>query len=134
MTSAGARWVAWREVIVRVDAEDCTEVQSVGRDITDRVNAERALGEARDAAEAASRAKSRFLAVVSHEIRTPLNGILGMSELLLDTPLTPEQTTYVRAAKTSGNALLSLIEEILDFPRSRPVSSNCRRANSASSR
>jgi PAS domain S-box-containing protein len=117
MTAAGARWVAWREVVVRVDAADCTEVQSVGRDITDRVNAERALGEARDAAEAASRAKSRFLAVVSHEIRTPLNGILGMSELLLDTPLTPEQTTYVRAAKTSGNALLSLIEEILDFSK-----------------
>jgi PAS domain S-box-containing protein len=117
MTAAGARWVAWREVIVRVEADDCTEVQSVGRDITDRVNAERALGEARDAAEAANRAKSRFLAVVSHEIRTPLNGILGMSDLLLDTPLAPEQITYVRAAKTSGNALLSLIEEILDFSK-----------------
>jgi PAS domain S-box-containing protein len=117
MSTAGARWVAWREVIVRVDAHDRTEVQSVGRDITDRVNAERALAEARDAAEAANRAKSRFLAVVSHEIRTPLNGILGMSELLLDTPLTPEQTTYVRAAKTSGDALLSLIEEILDFSK-----------------
>ncbi len=117
MSMAGARWVAWREVIVRVDGNDRTEVQSVGRDITDRVNAERALGEARDAAEAANRAKSRFLAVVSHEIRTPLNGILGMSELLLDTPLTPEQTTYVRAAKTSGDALLSLIEEILDFSK-----------------
>jgi PAS domain S-box-containing protein len=117
MTRDGARWLAWREVIVRVEADDCTEVQSVGRDITDRVNAERALGEARDAAEAANRAKSRFLAMVSHEIRTPLNGILGMTELLLDTPLTPEQTTYVRAAKTSGDALLSLIAEILDFSK-----------------
>jgi PAS domain S-box-containing protein len=117
MTAAGARWVAWREVIVRVEAEDCTEVQSVGRDITDRVNAERALADTRDAAETANRAKSRFLAMVSHEIRTPLNGILGMTDLLLDTPLTPEQTTYVRAARTSGETLLSLIAEILDFSK-----------------
>jgi len=78
---------------------------------------ERALAEARDAAEAASRAKSRFLATVSHEIRTPLNGILGMTELLRETPLTPEQLSYVTAAKTSGDALLSLIEEILDFSK-----------------
>src|SRR5581483_2662453 len=116
MTGDGARWLAWRDVIVRSKSGD-TEVQSVGRDVTARTEAEHALAEARDAAEAASRAKSRFLAMVSHEVRTPLNGILGMTDLLLDTPLTPEQATYVKAAKESGNALLSLIEEILDFSK-----------------
>ncbi|MBK5957806.1 hypothetical protein CCR97_06215, partial [Rhodoplanes elegans] len=71
----------------------------------------------REEAEAAGRAKNRFLATVSHEIRTPLNGILGMSELLLDTPLTPAQATYAEAVRTSGRALLTLIEDILDFAK-----------------
>jgi len=111
----GARWIAWREVSVRVDRG--SEVQSVGRDMTDRVMAERALADARDQAEAASRAKSRFLAMVSHEIRTPLNGILGMADLLGDTPLSLEQTTYLNAMKTSGDTLLSFIEEMLDLAK-----------------
>ncbi len=111
----GARWIAWREVTVRSD--NASEMQSVGRDVTDRVNAERALADARDQAEAANRAKSRFLAMVSHEIRTPLNGILGMADLLADTPLSPEQATYLKAMKTSGGTLVSFIEELLDLAK-----------------
>jgi PAS domain S-box-containing protein len=111
----GARWIAWREVTLRADG--ASETQSVGRDVTDRVDAEHALADARDQAEAASRAKSRFVAMVSHEIRTPLNGILGMADLLSDTPLTPEQATYLTAMKTSGGTLVSFIEELLDLAK-----------------
>jgi signal transduction histidine kinase/CheY-like chemotaxis protein len=113
----GPRWIGWREGLVRSDAGQPAEMQCVGRDVTDRTETERALGEARDQADAANRAKSRFLAMASHEIRTPLNGIIGMSGLLLDTPLTPEQMTYAKAVKTSGDALLSLIEELLDYSK-----------------
>jgi PAS domain S-box-containing protein len=116
-TALGPRWIAWREGLVRTDAGRPAEMQSVGRDVTDRTETERALGEARDHANAANRAKSRFLAMASHEIRTPLNGIIGMSGLLLDTSLTPEQLTYAKAVKTSGDALLSLIEELLDYSK-----------------
>lgn len=117
VTPRGPRWVAWREGLVRSDAGRPAEMQCVGRDVTDRTETERALGEARDHADAANRAKSRFLAMASHEIRTPLNGILGMSGLLLDTPLSPEQMTYAKAVKTSGDALLALIEELLDYSK-----------------
>jgi PAS domain S-box-containing protein len=113
----GPRWIAWREGLVRADAGQPAEMQSVGRDVTDRTETERALSEARDHADAANRAKSRFLAMASHEIRTPLNGIIGMSGLLLDTPLTPEQMTYAKAVKTSGDALMSLIDELLDYSK-----------------
>jgi signal transduction histidine kinase/CheY-like chemotaxis protein len=111
----GTRWIAWREVTVR--GESGTETQSVGRDITDRVEVGRALAEARDQAETANRAKSRFLAMVSHEIRTPLNGILGMADLLRDTALSAEQGAYLKAVKMSGETLLTLIDEILDFSK-----------------
>jgi len=116
-TPEGPRAIAWREANVRVTDRTGAELQSVGRDVTDRSRAERALADARDQADSANRAKSRFLAMVSHEIRTPLNGILGMADLLLDTPLSPEQQTYGKAVKTSGDTLLSLIGEILDLSK-----------------
>jgi PAS domain S-box-containing protein len=116
-TTAGPRWIAWKEAAIRGSDGGVIEIQRTGRDITARVATEHALDEAREQAEAASRAKSRFLAVVSHEVRTPLNGILGMTHLLLETPMSQEQQTYARAVKSSGEALLGLIEEILDFSK-----------------
>jgi PAS domain S-box-containing protein len=116
-TPTGPRWIAWRDVDVRDPVTGRTEIQSVGRDVTDRTATEQALAEARDAAQAASRAKTRFVAMISHEIRTPLSGMLGMADLLLGTSLTPDQTTYAKAVRTSGEGLLSLIDEILDLSK-----------------
>ncbi|KST60298.1 histidine kinase [Methylobacterium sp. GXS13] len=109
------RWFAFVEMPVAHG--DATHWLRAGRDVTARVEALRSRDAALERAEAASVAKSRFLATVSHEMRTPLNGILGMAELVLGTHLDLEQRTYVEAVRTSGQALLGLIDGVLDFSR-----------------
>ena len=87
------------------------------RDITERKRSEEALQSAKDAAEAASRAKSRFLANVSHEIRTPMNGVIGMTELALDSPTPAEEREYRSMVKESADSLLTLLNDILDISK-----------------
>ncbi|WP_170602957.1 response regulator [Ruegeria arenilitoris] len=93
------------------------DVVSLALNITSSVRNEAELRTAREKAEAANRAKSVFLANMSHEIRTPMNGIVGMSELLTETPLNEEQKLYVNTIRNSGEALLSIINDVLDYSK-----------------
>ncbi len=117
VTANGLRWFSWQDYASFDDKGKLIEMQSVGRDVTEQRETEAVLQQARDQAEAANEAKTRFLATMSHEIRTPMNGVKGMTDLLFDTDLTPEQKSYARTIRSCADTLLTLIDEILDFSR-----------------
>ena len=111
------RHMSARAVPIVDDDGSIREWIGVHTDIDDQQRAVEALEAAKDAAEAATRAKAEFLANMSHEIRTPMNGVLGMTELALGTDLSPRQQEYLGLVKSSAEALLTVIDDILDFSK-----------------
>ena len=114
--SGNERYIVWQNNEIR-ENETLSGIVSFGIDITERRDAEKALIEARKAAEKADKAKSEFIANMSHEIRTPMNGILGAADLLSISYLTKEQASYVDIVRTSGEILLRVINDILDISK-----------------
>jgi PAS domain S-box-containing protein len=110
-------WVAWTNKALRDEVGCVRELLCVGTDVTREKFGEDHLLQAKRVAEEASRAKSEFLANMSHEVRTPLNGIIGMTELLCYTPLTDEQREYTDCILSSAEALLGIINDILDLSK-----------------
>lgn len=110
-------WLSINGVPVSNQFGQITGYRGAGLDVTARKTAEQALISEKEAAQAADRAKSEFLAVMSHEIRTPLNSVLGFADLLTETTLDPGQKEQVDMIRRSGDALLVLLNDILDFSR-----------------
>ncbi len=111
------RWHLARALALRDDSGRITKWFGSCMDIDDQKRAQEALREAKEAAEAANRAKDEFLANVSHEIRTPMNAILGMTELVLDTPLTEDQRQCLKTVQSAADNLLGLMNDLLDFSK-----------------
>jgi len=110
-------WVLDRAVLTRDAGGRLTSVDGVLLDISAQKAVEADMIAARDAAEIAGQTKTDFLAVMSHEIRTPMNGVIGCANLLLETPLNPEQREYLDTIRKCGDSLLRLISDILDFSK-----------------
>ncbi|TGE06572.1 PAS domain-containing hybrid sensor histidine kinase/response regulator [Hymenobacter fodinae] len=111
------RYVLYQNYLVKEDGGRPAYVIGYGQDITDRVLAEQELKRAKDEAEAAVRSRENFLANMSHEIRTPMNGVMGMATQLSKTPLDARQQEFLRIIRSSGQHLLSIINDVLDMAK-----------------
>jgi PAS domain S-box-containing protein len=114
----GRVWIALNTAVVRPAPGGGAELAALSfRDITEQRAQEAALRQAKEAAEAASRAKTDFLAVMSHEIRTPLNGVIGFTDLLMETSLDDEQRRFTETIRSSGETLIEVVNDILDLSK-----------------
>ena len=116
--TGGWQWLLLKgRIVARNERGEPLRMLLLQRDISDFKQAEEAAVVAKEAAEAANRARGTFLANMSHEIRTPMNGIIGMTDLALDTRLDAEQRHYLKTVKSSAESLLAIVNDILDFSK-----------------